>query len=334
MSNKLANGTVLPSGLLGMQDREAKVAAFNRSYRNTGLKAGFVTKSYDAEDEENTNHLCTLYDVLVIEQFENKGTTPILYKKCLSTQGFGSVPDFLEYTLRPMTSQGNDSFPVFKDQDGAIVLIQCLDNIGERAVVIGSLIHPDRDTTITSTKPQLSGEYNGVNVQIANDGSCMLTFKGATDDQGDPTDSSQGNTTVQIEKDGSFQIDHEKITFRLDHDGTVTIKAEKDLVINCDKATVTASGDVEIKSDSNANMLGSTVNLGDDNPPHKVALDDKVNSRLQAIENALNNFITGFNTHFHGTAAPGAPTTPPPVPANSLVPDPSPIGSSKVNVAT
>ena len=54
---------------------------------------------------------------------------------------------------------------------------------------------------ITSSAPQLSGEYNGVNIEIANDGSCSLTFKGATNSQGVPTNSSQGNTVFQIKTD-------------------------------------------------------------------------------------------------------------------------------------
>ena len=186
MSNILPNGTVLPFGLInGNGGLEAAIAGFNRSYRNTGLKAGFVVNSYAADDVSNQSQLCTEYDVQTIEQFENKGTTSILYRNCLSYQGFGSIADFLEFTLRPQTYDGKNA-PVFAGQDGAIVLIQCLDNIGSKAIVVGTLIHPDRPTTITSTAPQLSGEYNGVNVQIANDGSCTLTFKGATDSKGVP----------------------------------------------------------------------------------------------------------------------------------------------------
>ena len=245
MTNILPNGTVLPHGLLGLQGYEASVAAFNQSYRNTGLKAGFVIASYSATDPSNKSKLCTEYDVQVIEQFENKGSTSILYKNCLSSQGFGSIADYLEFTLRAKTFQTTKGFPTFSDQDGAIVLIKCLDNCGDQAIVIGNLIHPDRPTTITSTAPQLSGEYNGVKVQIANDGSCSLTFNGATDSKGVPT-GSVGPTVFKIKPDGSFEFKHSTVDILADKSGALTIVAKGDTSITCDNAKINASGDTDL----------------------------------------------------------------------------------------
>jgi hypothetical protein len=255
MSNILPNGTVLPSGLLGSHGREANVAAFNHSYRNTGLKAGFVVKSYAANDPANKSTLCTEYDVLTIEQSENKGSTSILYRNCLSSQGFGSIADFLEYTLRPKTFQTSKGFPTFGDQDGAVVLIQCLDNIGDKAIVVGTLIHPERTTTITSTAPQLSGEYNGVNVQIKNDGSCSLTFKGATDSKGAPN--GQGNTVFQIKADGSFEFNHSTVTISAEKSGTLTVTSNKDTNITCANANVNASADAKIVAGGECDVTAS-----------------------------------------------------------------------------
>lgn len=251
--NILPNGTVLPSGLLGLQGHETNIVAFNHSYRNTGIKAGLVTNSYAASDPNNKNGLCTEYDVLVMEQFENKGTTSLLYRNCMSSQGFGSVADFLEYTLRPKTTQSGTGFPTFNDQDGAIVLIQCLDNVGDKAIVIGSLINPKRTTTISGIAPQLSGEYNGVNVQIQNDGSCSLTFKGATDNTG-ASISSPGNTELQIEADGSFQFNHSTITIRADKSGVLTINAKSDANI-----TVGGNSNVNVSGDTNLTTTGKTI---------------------------------------------------------------------------
>lgn len=260
MSNVLSNGTVLPSGLLGKQGAENAVMAFNRSYRNTGIKAGIIIKSYAPDDPNNQNGLCCEYDVTSFEQFENKSSTSITYKNCLSTQGFGGLADYFEYTLRPKTFQTNKGPPTFGDQDGAVVLIQCLDGIGDRAVVTGTLIHPDRDTNIISTDPKLSGEYNGVNVEIENDGSCSLTFKGATDSKGIPTDSSQGDTVFQIETDGSFQFNHSTITIRADRNGTLFITTN----VDCD---ITASGAVNITSTDDTVVNSSakcTITTSDD----------------------------------------------------------------------
>lgn len=269
MSNVMNNGTVLPSGLLGKQGSEAAITAFNRSYRNTGLKAGIVIKSYAADDPANQNGLCTEYDVATIEQFENKGSTSIIYRNCLSTQGFGSLADYFEFTLRPKTFQTNKGSITFGDQDGAIVLIQCLDNIGDKAIVVSNLIHPDRDTTITSTDPQLSGEYNGVNVQIANDGSCSLTFNGATDSKGVPIDSSQGPTEFQIMTDGSFQFNHSTITITADKSGELTITTSGD-------ANLTIGGDVKLTASGNAIVMATEINLNGDEAQVLTNISDPV----------------------------------------------------------
>jgi hypothetical protein len=243
----MGNGTVLPSGLLGSNGPEAAISGFNRSYRNTSLKAGIVITSYPANDPLNITKICTEYDVLVMEQFENKGSTPILYRHCLSSQGLGSLADYFELTLRPKTFQTNKGFPTFGDQDGAIVMILCLDGVGEKAIVVGNLIHPDRPTNVTSTDPQLFGEYNGVNVQVSPDGSCTLTFKGATDSKGVPIDSSQGPTVFQIKTDGSFEFMHSTIDILADKSGALSITTKTD-------CTITAQGTTTVE--------GKNVNLG------------------------------------------------------------------------
>ena len=258
----MPNGTVLPSGLLGSQGPEGAMAAFNRSYRNTGIKAGIIVNSYISTDPGNQSKICTEYDVLVMEQFENKGSTSITYKNCLSSQGFGSLADYFEAVLRVKSFQTNKGFTTFKDQDGAIVLIQCLDNVGDKAIVIGNLIHPDRPTNIASTDPQLWAEYNGVNLKVGTDGSCSLTFKGATDSKGVPTDPSQGNTVLQIQTDGSFQFNHSAITIRADKSGVLTITTTGN-------ANITVGGDCNLTSTGKVVVQGSEIDL-DGNQAHVV----------------------------------------------------------------
>lgn len=254
MTTKLSSGGIVPFGLLSSNTEETAIAAFNRSYKNTGIKAGLVKRSYSPTDPENQNGLCTEYDILTIEQMENKGTTSILYKNCVSTQGFGSIADYFECTLRPLLKQSSKGFPDFSNQDGAIVLIQCLNNIGDKAVVIGNLIHPDRTTNVTDNSPQLYGEYNGVKIQINDDGSCSLIFKGATDSQGKVINSSQGNTEFQIKTDGSFQFNHSTINIQADKSGVLTINAKSD-------ANIVVGGNVNaiVSGNTNLTTTGKTI---------------------------------------------------------------------------
>jgi len=279
MSNMLDNGTVLPAGLLGENDISA-MAGFNKSYKNFPLRVGVVTNSYPVSDTNNRSKLSNEYDVSVIEQFEDRGATTILYRNCLSSESFGSIADFFEHTLRPMKKKSSKGQSInLKDQDGAVVLLLCLDGMSDKGVIIACLTHPDRQTTLTNVGPYLEGEFNGINVKIATDGSATFTFNGATNNQGEVIDPSQGTTILQIEKDGSFQFNHDSITFRLDRTGTATLTANKDIslnangninitvkgnaVVQCVNATVQASGDALVKAAGKTTIEGKSVFLGE-----------------------------------------------------------------------
>lgn len=260
MTNFLDNGSVLPHGLLG-QDMARNMGGFNKTYRNTALRVGVIVDIYPVDDDNNSSGLSTEYDVMVMEQNEDKGSTTILYRNCIKADGFGSIADFMEMNLRPLQEKTSKGDAInLNDQDGTIVLLLCLDGVSDKGVIIGCMTHPDRETTLADDQPYLEGEYNGVNVVIDTDGSTILTFKGATDSQGEPTDDSQGDTTIQIETDGSFQIDHETITFRLDRtEGTATLDCDTDVdVITGGDVNVTADGDVNVdaKGDINAKAEG------------------------------------------------------------------------------
>lgn len=261
MDNFLDNGAVLPNGLLCESD-PGMMGGFNKTYKNYPLRIGVITATYPISDDNNRSKLTTEYDVLIIEQNEDKGTTTIQYRNCLSSEGLGSIADFFEKTLRvkkKKTTKGNSTN--LKGQDGAVVLLLCLDAMSDKGIIISSLTHPDRKTTLTSADPYLEGEYNGVNIKVATDGSATFTFKGATDNSGAALDASQGSTTVKVEKDGSFQVDHDTITFRLDRNGTATLTAKKDTNVNVEgKVNIIAKGDVNVQCDTaKVTSSGKTV---------------------------------------------------------------------------
>ena len=250
----LPNGTVIPHGLLKPQ-LDSHLAAFNQSFKNFGMKAGYIIKAYAVNDPDNKYGLCTEYDVQVIEQDENKGTTAILYRHCPCFQGFGSVADFFEFNLRPQTYQTKD-IPAFDGQDGSIVLLKCVDGIGSKGVVVGSAMHPDRTTNLTSIEPQLFWKYNGIAANINTDGSFSLSFNGATDNQGTPTNPSQGVTTLQIQTDGSFQFSHSTITIQANRSGVLNITTSSD-------ANITVGGNTSITTSGTANIIAQGVTTVD-----------------------------------------------------------------------
>ena len=252
--NRLENGAVLPQGLLSVNE-QAMMEGFNKSYRNYALRIGVVTASYPTSNDKNRSKLTTEYDVLVVEQHEDKGATTIQYKNCMSAEGLGSIADFFEMALRPKkkkTTKG-DSINL-KGQDGAIVLMLCLDGMSDKAIIIGHLTHPDRKTKLKEEGPYLEGEYNGMNIKINTDGSCTITFRGATDSHGKPIDDNQGPTVITIEKDGSYQVKHKTITQRLDKNGKVSLTADDDISNTTKKNfNITATESINLKATKDLN---------------------------------------------------------------------------------
>ena len=249
MTKFLDNGTVMPHGLLSCNPSDFS-RGFNKSYNNTALRFGVIKNIYSVNDPNNVSNLSTEYDVDVIEQDMNRGIAPVTYKNCLSVDGLGSIADYFEKNFRVQTQSDNLQLPLTKGQNGATVLVLCLDATTGKGIILGGLKHPDRPTNLTSAEPQLYGEYNGVAVQINPDGSTSLTFNGATDNNGNLVTPGQGPTTVAISTDGTFSVSHSGATVHAYKSGDVNIAATGNVII-------TAQGDVDITSQGNTNITAS-----------------------------------------------------------------------------
>lgn len=266
--NFLNNGTVLPSGLLSYNS-DADMAGFNKTYKNFALRMGIVAAVYPVSDDKNHSKLTTEYDVLVFEQHEDQGSSIITYRNCLSAEGLGSIADYFEMTLRTRKTKSSSNIDT-KNQNGAVVLILALDGMTEKGIIIGAITHPDRKSKLKNGAPHLEGEYNGVHIVVQEDGSTTLTFKGATDNDGKITDSSQGPTELKIEKDGSYQVSHKTITQRLDKNGQASLTASDDIShttktnfkVTADKdINLVAKGDFNVKSDKFLASMQGTATL-------------------------------------------------------------------------
>lgn len=247
MSNRFSTGAVLPYGLFS-EDTTSSIAGFNRKYKNHGLKAGIVLKSYPVDSKKNINKLTSEYDVLVIENDQGGAANAITYRNCVSTEGLGSIADYFERTLRTQKKfKGKTKGRDFKGQDGAIVLILCLDGLSEKGIIIGALRHPDRKNGLKGDKKQLLAEFNGMKIQIEDDGSAKMTFRGATENDGEPLDKELGETTFDIEKDGSFQIKNKGVTQRLQKDGNVSLLAESSVAVTNKKDLKISTNEDKVK---------------------------------------------------------------------------------------
>lgn len=249
------NGAILPYGLLGSSDTDL-LSGFNKTYKNTPLRVGVVLEAYPTTSDKNVNKLTPEYKVCVVEQQEDRGSTTIIYPNCMSSEGLGSIADFFEKTIRFQTTKtSKGSSTNLKDQDGAIVLLLCLDGMSDKGIIVSFLTHPDRKKTLLDEGPRLEGEFNGLNIKVEKDGSAQLTFRGATNNQGQPLDKEQGNTELLIEKDGSIQMKHKSIIYRLEKSGNVNLAADGDISSTSKKNISMASSDsVSIKSEKNTSI--------------------------------------------------------------------------------
>ena len=260
---------ILPSTLLGIQGEEES-GSFSHSFANYGLKCGVVTKVHEIEDKTNLCKVVPEYDVVVVEQDQNRGVTSTAYKNCMVKDLLGGVADFFEMKLRTPTKDDFKSKLNAREQNGSVVLILCLDGLSDKAIIIASLCHPARKTTLTKENGQhAEGEINGLNVQINKDGELTVTFKSASDNDGKYKDDKAGGTFFKIEKDGSFELsDNKEDKIRIDKTKqTIDVLATKDINITTKeniKLTATKNAELSLK-DLLLNASGkATISIKED----------------------------------------------------------------------
>lgn len=223
-------------------------------FNNTKLKNGIVINVYEIDNEKNSNKKFPEYDVLVVEQNTTSSMEPVVYRNCISIDGFGGVADFFEYKLRPVKEvEKKAKTPLdtnFKGQFGNMVLLLCLDGISDKGIIVKSVSHPGRKTNLTKEAGlHLEGEYNGLNWKINKEGELTVTFKSKTDDRGKPSDEKAGGTHLKIDKKGSVDIntnlkEKEETYIRMD-------KENKDLGLKAgNKVGVTAVSDISFLTDT------------------------------------------------------------------------------------
>lgn len=290
MKNKTSYGGVLPHGLMSQEARGA-VGGFNKTYKNTALRAGIIKRVIPTSSEENINKLAPEYDVTVIEQDENRAITPITYRNCVSREGLGSIADYFNAVLRGRTMDSSTDTPDFSGQDGTIVLLLALDANSDKGIIMGGLRHPDRGISLSGDGLGLIGEYNGVKIEIKDDGELIITSRGATDSKGKVKDEERTDTNVSMRADGAVSITREEFDInisaegeyssRFDSDFTSIIKGNENISVSKDsffKSTnhsmnlkslaVKASGSatfnvnsMSIKSTDKSSILGSIINI-------------------------------------------------------------------------
>jgi hypothetical protein len=277
MKNMLPSGSFLPAGLLDVDgDVMSLMKGFNHTYGNFGIKSGIVTKVHEKTDETNITKACPEYDVAVFEQNQDGGQNTITYPNCIAGDLMGAIADFVEFRYRAQNkADGKGTERVARQQNGAIVMIMCLTGASDKAVIMGGLNHPKRESKLTKDAGHtLLGEFNGLSLEIDKDGAFKIGFKGATDNEGKPAKADVGGSYLKIEKDGSLELgDAKGESLRLDKTAqTVSMKSAKAMSLDTGdalkmksaKATDMQMKDWMVKATGSATMTVKSLDIKSD----------------------------------------------------------------------
>jgi phage gp45-like len=203
-------GSVLPSSLFSA-DEVRGISSYNKRYRNFGIKIGVVINIIETNDARNTSALFPEYDVAVVEQDEDVGYSLVVYRNCIRTDSFGGPAEYFDVKLRKPTEVGENGPQDFKEQNGSLVIINCLDGSSNQAIITGSVQHPRRANKLTEDKGHaMIGEFNGIQMVIDKDGAMSLVFLGATDNDGKPLKADVGGSFFKITANGSIELGDDK----------------------------------------------------------------------------------------------------------------------------
>lgn len=202
------------------------------AFSNSLLRIGEVKRFIKKTDPRSLSKRYNEYDVLV-EHRENGTVVNKLYHNCLMSNLFGGLADKVVFTLRA-DSTGNLELP----GDGSKVLMLCI-NAEHAAPVILSGIREDTDEDLPEGH-NLRFVFNGIQVEIKDDGSFNLQYLGKTNNLNERDPNLEDNTVgtkVEINPEGSISTTTNKGQIvQIDNvNDTINIIGNEDVTINANK---------------------------------------------------------------------------------------------------
>jgi hypothetical protein len=252
----LSDLTCVPS-FLGVRSRGR--SDYGRPFANIALRQGEVKKIVYPTDPASISKKFTEY---VVEVNQSDGTdigNLMVYTGVTVANLFGGGGDRIEYTLR--ADDGTQTTEAGTG-NGSKVLLLCLNGQTSNAVIIGGI----RNYKYDNKDQKEDGHYlnfifNGLGVNIDQNGAFTLTFQGKTDNLGNLLgDDDTQPTTVSIDEKGTFRastkdenqsltIDNDDKKIQIQADEKLEVQVNKDLLMDAGgKAsfTVTETADVEV----------------------------------------------------------------------------------------
>jgi hypothetical protein len=286
------------------------VGMFNRTNPNLSndlMRVGEVVKVIYPEDPESVTSKFIEYNVMV-QHSENGTAVTKIYNHCILINSLGSKADSSYHTLRPKDSllKSPAETSAIKAGYGSKVLILCINGKSHDAIIIGGIRDDsDSDKGKKAKGHHLSWEFNGVHIDINDDGSFSLEKKGATKSDGtqDPkTPEVARQTKISVDSDGSFKVNtkDDKQTVIIDNKaGTITVKGDKRLTLNAKNIDIGQGADeFMLLGNTTVKTLGTILDevskikvatsMGTSSHPLNVVKFKKIKSNLNKL---LSKFI-------------------------------------------
>ncbi len=183
-----------------------------------GLRIGEVKEIIQPSDPRSVSKKFREYTVFV-QRRANGTYVNQTYENCLLMNQFGSLADFVRYTVRvdPQYQEG-DAATFTGPGLGARVLILCINGEMHNAVIMGGLPNAKDKSEQKDEKRghHYEREFNGVNVAIEDDGSVKVLVRGKTDASGKVQ--KEIGTSISVDVEGNCTIDTPKATIKLGKD--------------------------------------------------------------------------------------------------------------------
>jgi phage baseplate assembly protein gpV len=261
---------------------------------------------------------------------------------------FGGVADYESWTPRkakinplgvdPRNNQTNPS----GFEPGSQVLVLCLNGNSQYGVIIGGVPHTN------GAKQQEKGvswvrRFNGVTMQIDDDGQFILSFAGATEANGErrgSADETAAGSTMTFAKDGGIKLETKdgQQSVHLDHaNNKIAVRANAELEItglDPDGSTPKfqlsmKDGELTVKLQDGASLAvvgkdGNAQLTVGDGAKHVAIVE-----ALEGLYNQLKLKLDLFDAHIHPSAM--GPTGPPAPMVMAPAWDPT-INSTKVSI--
>jgi len=278
-------------------------------FDNNLLRIGEIKTIIYPEDKKSRSRKFIEYDVLV--QHRGNGTAVTkLYNNCLAQNSMGGLADYCVQLFRaPEQNQttGTQVSPINLG-NGSKVLLLCINGDQANPVIIGGIRdHRQDDKGRKAKGVHMDWEFNGVHLNISDDGSFSVEYKGPTKAEGKPDagkgSSSTAGTKISVANDGTFTVatKDQKQSVVIDHKaGTITVTGDKDLTLHAEKIHIgNDAGEKAVLGDTLVSLLEELIDAittqthptptGPSGPPINAAKFKVLKSRLKT---ALSQFIT------------------------------------------